>query len=201
MAQELEDGHSIICMRSTRIEDGQLVSNVVYNYGHITIPRHLRDIVITEYGVANLRGKTDSEVIKELLNITDSRFQETLLYQAKNYGKIEKNYRIPELFKKNLPDSYKAHLKHYKSQGYFPDFPFGTELTSIEVKLAKALKALKRDLKDPLNFLIIFIKALRLKKDARFDPYLERLELLHAKNLKAKIYQKLISYKLKDLLP
>lgn len=40
---------------------------MVWQYGHVTIPRHLRDIVITEYGVADLRAQTDSEVIKRLL--------------------------------------------------------------------------------------------------------------------------------------
>ena len=29
-----------------------MTSSIVWNYGHITIPRHLRDVVITEYGVA-----------------------------------------------------------------------------------------------------------------------------------------------------
>ena len=33
----------------------------------MTIPRHLRDIVITEYGVADLRGQSDAEVVKRLL--------------------------------------------------------------------------------------------------------------------------------------
>ena len=50
-------------MRSVRDKEGKTpepTSNVVSNYGHITIPRHLRDIVITEYGIAELRSKTDS---------------------------------------------------------------------------------------------------------------------------------------------
>jgi len=44
----------------------QDTSNIVWNYAHTTIPRHLRDIVITEYGIADLRGRTDSEVIAAL---------------------------------------------------------------------------------------------------------------------------------------
>ena len=31
-------------------------SNIRWSYGHTTIPRHLRDMVVTEYGVADLRG-------------------------------------------------------------------------------------------------------------------------------------------------
>ena len=42
-------------------------SNIRWRYGHETIPRHLRDIVVTEYGVADLRGKSDAEVIAAML--------------------------------------------------------------------------------------------------------------------------------------
>ena len=35
--------------------NGRTTSNIVWSYGHTTIPRHLRDIVVTEYGVADLR--------------------------------------------------------------------------------------------------------------------------------------------------
>ena len=52
-----------------------MTSNLFWNYGHCTIPRHLRDIVVTEYGIADLRGQTDSEVIARLLAVSDSRFQ------------------------------------------------------------------------------------------------------------------------------
>src|SRR5438067_12863894 len=58
MAHALEDGRSILMIRSTKEEDGRLHSNVRWNYGHVTIPRHLRDIVVTEYGIADLRGRS-----------------------------------------------------------------------------------------------------------------------------------------------
>ena len=32
-------------------------SNIRWSYGHQTIPRHLRDVFVTEYGVADVRGK------------------------------------------------------------------------------------------------------------------------------------------------
>ncbi|PYS70050.1 MAG: acetyl-CoA hydrolase, partial [Acidobacteria bacterium] len=76
MAHELEDGRSILMIRSTKERDGKLRSNIRWNYGHVTIPRHLRDIVVTEYGIADLRGRTDEEVIIALVEIADSRFQD-----------------------------------------------------------------------------------------------------------------------------
>src|ERR1043165_7076723 len=79
MAHQLLTGRSILMVRAVRDAGGKPSSNVVFNYGHSTISRHLRDIVITEYGIADLRSKTDSAIIKALLDVADSRFQEGLL--------------------------------------------------------------------------------------------------------------------------
>src|SRR5262249_4993588 len=87
MAHALPGARSIICVRATRTKNGLVTSNIVWNYGHCTIPRHLRDIVVTEYGIADLRGRTDEECIAALLDIADSRFQEELLAKAKVAGK------------------------------------------------------------------------------------------------------------------
>jgi acyl-CoA hydrolase len=83
MAHALPGGRSILCLRATRTRHGRTNSNILWSYGHETIPRHLRDLVVTEYGVADLRGRTDEEVIAALLNIADSRFQDGLLARAR----------------------------------------------------------------------------------------------------------------------
>jgi len=80
----LEGARAIIAINAVR--GGQ--SNVRWSYGHTTVPRHLRDIVVSEYGIADLRGKSDEEVIAAMLAIADSRFQDALLRQAKAAGKI-----------------------------------------------------------------------------------------------------------------
>ena len=85
-------------------ESRQEVSNIRWNYGHETIPRHLRDIVVTEYGVADLRGKSDAEVIASMLAVADSRFQNDLMRQAKDAGKLPKNYEIPAAHRDNFPN-------------------------------------------------------------------------------------------------
>jgi len=53
----------------------------------------LRDLVVSEYGIADLRGKSDEHVIAQMLSITDSRFQAELLARAKDAGKIAKTMR------------------------------------------------------------------------------------------------------------
>src|SRR5215469_16818840 len=103
MAHALPGARSILCVRATRTRHGRTTSNIVWRYGHETIPRHLRDIVVTEYGIADLRGRTDEEIIMALLNVADSRFQEPLLAAARAAGKIRADYRIPETCRDNTP--------------------------------------------------------------------------------------------------
>ncbi|WDP93261.1 MAG: hypothetical protein HUN04_11230 [Desulfobacter sp.] len=143
MAHALEDGRLIMMSRSTKKSKGKLSSNIVFNYGHTTIPRHLRDIVVTEYGIADLRGKCDQEVIAAMLNIADSRFQDELMAQAKKSGKLAADYEIPGEFRNNYPDQIAKRLAPLKAQGYFKDFPFGTDYTNEEITLARALRGLK----------------------------------------------------------
>jgi hypothetical protein len=47
---------AVTALNSTHESNGRTTSNIVWSYGHTTSPRHLRDIVVTEYGVADLRG-------------------------------------------------------------------------------------------------------------------------------------------------
>src|SRR2546430_15405539 len=54
----LQGARSILTVESTRQAGSRALSNIRWSYGHETIPRHLRDIVITEYGFADIRGKS-----------------------------------------------------------------------------------------------------------------------------------------------
>jgi acyl-CoA hydrolase len=76
-------------------QQNYISSNIVWKYGYITIPRHLRDIVITEYGIADLRARSDQDVIAAMLNITDSRFQDSLLLKyQKNARESRRHFSI-----------------------------------------------------------------------------------------------------------
>jgi hypothetical protein len=142
MAHALPDARSVLCVRATRTAHGRTTSNILWNYGNETIPRHLRDIVITEYGVADLRGRTDEEVIAALLDITDSRFQGELLARAQAAGKIRRDHRIAEAFSHNLPERLERALRGHREAGRFSEYPFGTDLTAVEIELARALRFL-----------------------------------------------------------
>lgn len=143
MAHELPEGRSILLLRATRGAGRTLESNIVWEYPHATIPRHLRDIFVTEYGVADLRGKTDSECIQALLAIADSRFQEPLLRQAQRAGKLPRDYRIPEPQRHNRPERIARVLAPHQQRGRLPALPFGSDLDDAELALAGRLRKLQ----------------------------------------------------------
>ena len=91
----LQGARSIIVLPATRATAGRMNSNIRWNYGHTTIPRHLRDIMVTEYGIADLRGKSDREVIAAMLSVADSRFQGELLARAKEKATQAISLRVP----------------------------------------------------------------------------------------------------------
>ncbi len=143
MAHSLPGARSILTLRSTREKNSSVTSNILWNYGNTTIPRHLRDVVVTEYGVADLRGRSDQDVIAAMLNIADSRFQDDLKRQAQNAGKLPRDYQIPEMHRNNTPRALEERFILARARGLFSEFPFGTDFTAEEIVLAKALASLK----------------------------------------------------------
>jgi len=178
-AHALEDARGVLMIRSTRAKGKDVSSNVVFNYGHTTVPRHLRDIIVTEYGIADLRGKNDKTVIANLLNVTDSRFQEELLQRAKQSKKIPADYRIPDRFRNNYPERLESVVSGYKEKGFFPVFPFGTAFTDDEIVIGKSLREFKEKAADSKVTLLSGLMTQMVSsvpKSAK--PYLERLQLL-----------------------
>lgn len=199
MAHALPDGRSLINLRATREVGDKVESNIVWNYGHSTIPRHLRDIVITEYGIVELRGKTDSEIIEELLKITDSRFQEELLQQAKKAGKLREDYLIPAEYKNNLPHIVEQKLTSFMKDEFFQRFPFGTDLTHEEQIVGRALKSLKNKSRSKKLMMKLLLRALIPQSiPSKYEPYLKRMGLWQVKGLEERLLRKLLVLEIKQ---
>ncbi|MFO1421409.1 MAG: acetyl-CoA hydrolase/transferase C-terminal domain-containing protein [Candidatus Competibacteraceae bacterium] len=193
MAHELPGARSILMLRSTRESGLTTSSNMVWNYGHVTIPRHLRDIVITEYGIADLRGRSDKEVVIALLNIADSRFQPELLERAKRAGKIPQDYQIPPYYLHNTPGRIQARLAKYRKMGLLPDFPLGTDFTEEEIVLGRVLKSLKLRMWTRGDLMKTIVKAMTVgAAPEKARRYLARLQLDRPTGQKEKLIQKLI---------
>jgi hypothetical protein len=139
----MPEARSILCLRSTRTANGKTSSNVVWNYGHTTVPRHLRDIVVTEYGIADLRGRTDREIVEALVGIMDARFHSAFIADAKRAGKLPNDWRAPEAARVNTPEQLSKKFAPWRQRGLFAELPFGTDFTTEEIALAKALRSLQ----------------------------------------------------------
>jgi len=140
----LDDARFVITLNATRQHRGRTRSNIVWSYGHATLPWHLRDIVVTEYGVADLRGRTENEAIKALLAVCDSRFQPALLKQAVASGKIEADWQLPPACRDNLPSCIQSALGPLQDDGTLKTFPFGSAFTATEQRLLPALDHLRQ---------------------------------------------------------
>jgi acyl-CoA hydrolase len=143
MAHQLPEGRSILLLKAVRGSGRTLESNIVWEYPHATIARHQRDIIVSEYGVADLRAKTDRECIEALIAISDSRFQRRLADQAIAAGKLPRDYEVPEARRRNLPSMLDAALGQYQLSGLLPRMPFGNDLNGSELALAGQLGKLK----------------------------------------------------------
>jgi hypothetical protein len=143
MSHELEGARSIIAVRATSRRGGRLNSNIVWSYGNTTVPRQLRDIVVTEYGIADLRGKSDRDTIVEMLKVSDSSAQPDLLRQAVTARKLERTFALPSEQRNNWTERIREALGTMRADGLLPLFPLGTEMTEAEQSLIAPLAMLK----------------------------------------------------------
>ncbi len=137
----LDGARAIIALPATRMSGGKLQSNIRWDVPTVSVPRHMRDIVVTEYGIADLRGQSDADVIAALLQITDSRFQDELVAKAKKSGKLAADFQLPSACRSNLPKTVSHWLRPHRAS--LQDFPFGSDFDAIERVLLPALAELK----------------------------------------------------------
>lgn len=193
MAHELPGARSIITLRSTRKTRGTTVSNIVFNYAHCTIPRHLRDVVITEYGIADLRGQPDEQVYLRLIRIADSRFQKDLLKQAQKAGKVNATFRLPTSWLNNTPAAISQAFAEAGGEERFPAFPFGRDFTDQELVLSKALTRLKAETATRRGKISTLLQAVRARDEqGRYTELLQRMGLNQPSGLREQLDQRLV---------
>ncbi|MEO3713972.1 acetyl-CoA hydrolase/transferase C-terminal domain-containing protein [Roseateles flavus] len=192
MGHALPDARSVLMLRATHDNHHGLTSSIVWNYGNVTIPRHLRDLVITEYGVADLRGRTDTEVVQALIRIADSRFQDELVREAQAHGKLAADWQLPDTWRCNRPETLRELLRPWRNEGLLPDFPFGTDLTEDELKIVRALKKLKHASTHPVELVSLVLRSLQGLPEVP-EAYLERLGLDQAHSFKQLFLKRLFA--------
>ena len=189
----LAGARSVLTLEAARQAGARPQSNIRWSYGHETIPRHLRDVVITEYGVADLRGKSDADVIAAMLQVADTRFQDDLARQAMDAGKLPKNYEIPAAHRDNHPERIARALKPAREAGLLPSFPFGTDFTDVEQRLIPALQILQDAERVPLSLAGLLWQGVTGQSDAADRECLVRLGLDRPATLTERAYRALVS--------
>lgn len=195
----LDGARSVMTLNATRKSGDQTVSRILPSYGHTTIPRHLRDVFVTEYGVADLRGKSDRDCIASMIAICDNRFQEELVRAAKEAGKLEKDFEVPAHRRENAPESVAAALASLKDAGHCAAFPFGSSFTEEERALLPALALLKERTASRSGMAGAVLGALTSGEPRGEDlPLIRRMGLEKPENARQRLYRRLLGWALKQ---
>ena len=189
----LEGARSILALEAVRLAGRKAQSNIRWSYGHETIPRHLRDVFVTEYGVADTKGKSDAEVIAAMISVSDSRFQAELVRQAKDAAKLPKAFEIPAAHRENFPERIAAALKPAREAGLLPSFPFGGDFTDVEQRLIPALQMLQVAQRTPLRLPGLLWQGFWRRPEAVDGECLARLGLDRPATLTEHAYRALVS--------
>jgi len=196
MAHALPEARSVLMLRATRGANGRTGSNIVWNYGHTTIPRHLRDTYISEYGIADLRGRADEDCITAMLMIADAKFQPHLVGVAKHSRKLRDDYALPARAARNTSAHLREALRPLRDDGTLPDYPLGSDFTPVEQRLVKALGWLKANTATRAGKLRTLWRALATARSDDTDA-LQRMGLDTPRSPGEKLEMKLVSLALR----
>ncbi|HZD51609.1 MAG TPA: acetyl-CoA hydrolase/transferase C-terminal domain-containing protein [Woeseiaceae bacterium] len=197
MAHALAGARSILMLGSRRLHEGVPRSNVVWSYGHTTVPRHYRDVFVSEYGIAATRGEPDEAVIASLLEIADAAFQADLLQQARAARKIRPDYALPGSAANNTPGVLRDVFRDPAFAARFPPWPLGSDLTPVEQRVALALGWLKACTGKSWRAAPAIASALLSRPPADALPALERLGLDRPTSLRERVLRRLVGFALK----
>ncbi len=201
MGHALHHARSVLMLRAVRGNGGSASSNILWSYGHTTIPRHLRDVAITEYGIADLRGRSDEDCTLAMLRLTDARFQAALLDQARAAGKVARDARVPDDMACNLPAHVSARLAPLRRDGSLPDFPMGSDFTPVEQRLVRALAWLKQQTARPAGKARLVARALWPAAAVADREAMRRMGLAEPAGLAEKIEARVLALALAENTP
>ena len=197
MAHALEDARSVLMFRSQRGDGAKAESSVRWNYGHTTIPRHLRDIYVNEYGIADLLNQTDEDCVIAMTAITDARFQSELLEKAQAAKKLRKDFSGEPEWSRNTPQRLREALAPFRNDGTLPDYPLGSDFTEVEQRLVKALGWLKRETTTLPGKLRTVLCALAADLPANREA-LQRMDLHQPSSIGEKLNARLVAHALQQ---
>ena len=193
MGHALPDARSVLLLRAARDAGGGREANLRWHYGHTTIPRHLRDVYITEYGIADIRGATDEDCVRAMVRIAEAPHQAGLLERARAAGKLDARFVAPATWRaRNTPDALRTALAPLRRDGSLPDYPLGSDFDVVEQRLLRALAWLRTRTATRRGKLATVFEALRagIGDDT---PALARMQLQAPRGLDEHLMARLVS--------
>ncbi len=198
MAHALPDARSVLLLRATRDDRGRPASNLRWNYGHVTIPRHLRDLYVTEYGIADVRGRCDEDCVLAMAGIADARFRAPLLEAARKALKMGTKKTATDA-RANTPERVRDALAPFRRDGTLPDYPLGSDFTDVEQRLVRALGWLKSRTATPAGKARTILAA--LSRAPADDAALARMDLAAPRGMAQRMMARLVGHALSKTLP
>lgn len=196
MGHALPDARSVLLLRATRDERGHAASNLRWNYGHATIPRHLRDVYVTEYGIADVRGACDEDCVRAMAAIADARFQPELLRRARQALKLADLAHAAPPAAANTPARVRDALAPFRRDGTLPDYPLGSDFTAVEQRLVAALGWLKTRAATSVGKARLLAAALLSRAPAADADALARMDLSAPRGLSQRLSARLVAHAL-----
>lgn len=202
MAADLPDARSVLMMKAARPDKDATQSNIRWSLANLTIPRHLRDIYVTEYGIADLRFQSDSECIKRMLSITAGSAIDELHQEAVAANKLSSSWsdqeaQLARYKNQNRAETLANSLSRFKTEGHLPDYPLGSDFTDVEQHLVKALQWLKNQTSTKSGLFRTVWHACRPGLPASVKE-LERMNLSKPDTLKERMTARLLRYALQN---
>ncbi|HET6603493.1 MAG TPA: acetyl-CoA hydrolase/transferase C-terminal domain-containing protein [Xanthomonadaceae bacterium] len=191
MAHALSDARSALLFRATHGHGAAATSNVRWSYPNLTIPRHLRDLAITQYGIADLRGRSDEDCVIATTAIAEARFQPGLLDKARAARKLAPGFGPPARWADNTASRLAETLAPFRTDGLLPDYPLGSDFTDIEQRLVRALGWLRRNTASGPGK-VRAIAAGLLASGSRDAEAMERMQLAAPRGLRERLQARLL---------
>ena len=132
------------------------------------------------------------------ISIADSRFQDALLHEAKDAGKIARSYEIPAHHRDNCPERLERTLAPAREAGVLKTFPFGTDFTDTEQMLMPALERIRAVSGSKRRMAALALGGLTGTPAANETACLERMGLARTISLKERFFSLLIKAALRS---
>ena len=150
---------------------------------------------MSEYGIADLRGRTDEDCVLAMASISGAGFQTDLLEKAKRHLKLRRDFRASDEWKRNTTARLRQALAPFRGDGTLPDYPLGSDFTEVEQRLVKALGWLKANTATPVAKASTLLRAL-FKGHIDDAEAMARMGLDAPQGLGARLSSRLVAYAL-----